>query len=109
MSNAPADRYRLPFASVPWEALAPGWRVKRFVHEGRVARLVELTDALAPTPCIKGHVGYVVSGRLTIELEGRTLVLEAGDGLAIPDGEAAQHVPRVAAGESALLFLVEDE
>lgn len=35
---------------------------------------------------------YVVSGRLEIELEGRTVVLEPGQGLTVPKG--VMHCPR---------------
>ncbi len=99
---------RLVFDAIAWEQAAPGWRVKRFESDGKVIRLVELTDALEPESCSVGHVGYVVAGRFTVEFDGGSVVLQAGDGLHIPDGDATKHVPRVAPGESALLFLVED-
>jgi len=101
------DVFRLAFDAMEWDELAPGWRVKRFAIGDRVIRLVELTDALDPEPCCVGHIGYVVAGRFTVEFADRKLELQAGDGLRIPDGEATKHVPRVAPGESALLFLVE--
>ena len=104
---AELDAFRLAFDSLEWEELAPGWRVKRFVSGGKVIRLVQLTDALDPEPCIVGHVGYVVSGRFTVETDDGTIELQAGDGLHIPDGEATRHVPHVAPGEAALLFLVD--
>ena len=46
---------------------------------------------------------YVVSGRLLIDLEGRTVELEAGNGIVIPKG--AEHRPR--APERTVILMVE--
>jgi len=100
---------RIDFDALDWQSPMPGARFKRFADGGRTLRLVEFTEELVePDWCRKGHVGYVVAGRLTIEFDGESVAYRAGDALFIRAGEADRHMARVAPGETAVLFLVEE-
>jgi quercetin dioxygenase-like cupin family protein len=101
--------YRIPFASLPWESPVPGVRQKIVLQDNRKLRLVEFSDQLRePDWCRKGHLGYVLEGRLTIDFHGRIVAYQAGDGLCIPPGEEHRHRANVAPGEKAVMVLVEE-
>lgn len=104
------SRRRIDFADLDWEIPLPGARFKRHAGDGRVVRLIEFTeDLVEPDWCRKGHVGYVVDGRLTIDFPDGPVVYETGDALLIEAHEADRHMARVGPGERALLFMVEEE
>ncbi len=71
--------------------------------------MVEFADDFVEADwCAKGHMGYIVAGRISIDFDGRKIEFNAGDGLFIPAGKANRHKARVAKGETALLFLIEE-
>jgi quercetin dioxygenase-like cupin family protein len=87
-----AVNHRVAFDSVPWEILAPGARHKVFRDGDTILRLVEFTHGFVePDWCLRGHVGYVLSGDLDIDFDGAPEHLSAGDGVFIPSGEAHRH------------------
>lgn len=97
---------RIDFKNLPWESPAPGIRFKAFVAEGKKLRLLEFTDELFEKDwCLKGHLGYVLEGRMTIDYGGAVIEYSAGDGLFIAEGE--KHKARIAPGGRALLVLSE--
>jgi glyoxylate utilization-related uncharacterized protein len=97
---------RIDFTSMPWESPAPGIRFKAFIAEGKKLRLLEFTSELFEKDwCLKGHLGYVLEGRMTIDYVGEVIEYRAGDGLFIPEGE--KHKARIAPGERALLVMFE--
>ena len=100
---------RIDFATLEWQSPLLGARFKRFEQDGRVVRLVEFTDQLVePDWCRKGHVGYVVEGRVTIDFSGTPVTYQAGDALYIRADETDKHMASVAKGENVVLFMVED-
>jgi len=97
---------RIDFQSLPWESPAPGIRFKAHVAEGKKIRLLEFTDLLFEKDwCLKGHLGYVLEGRMKIEFQGVLLEYKAGDGIFISEGEA--HKAQIAKGERALMIMFE--
>jgi len=97
---------RIDFQSLPWESPAPGIRFKAHVAEGRKIRLLEFTDLLFEKDwCLKGHLGYVLEGRMKIEFQGVLLEYKAGDGIFISEGEG--HKAQIAKGERALMIMFE--
>jgi quercetin dioxygenase-like cupin family protein len=96
----------IDFRSQPWESPAPGIRFKAFVAGGKKMRLLEFAAELFEKDwCLKGHLGYLLEGRMTIEYGGEVVEYRAGDGLFIPEGD--KHKARIAPGERALLILFE--
>jgi len=90
------ERYRVDFASLPWEQPAAGVRSKAWEQDGRRLRLAEFTrDFVEPDWCTKGHIGYVLEGRMELDFHGKVVTFGPGDGLFIPPGTGHGHKARV--------------
>ena len=90
-----------------WEQPATGMKAKTCERDGRRLRLVEVTkDFVEPDWCTKGHIGYVLEGKMEVDFHGQVVTFRAGDGLFIPPGEEHGHKARVLT-DSARVFLVE--
>ena len=102
----PAD-IRAEFGTVAWESPVPNFRFKAIRRNGVQLRLVEFTRGFVEHDwCEKKHIGYVLSGQLSIEMpEGTALVCE-GQGV-ILSGANAKH-KATAVTDTVTLFLVED-
>ena len=76
---------RLPFADMPWTPGGhPSERKKPAAHG---ATLLEFAPGFAdPSWCERGHVAYVLSGTLHVELHSGIETVQAGDGFAIEAG-----------------------
>jgi ethanolamine utilization protein EutQ (cupin superfamily) len=102
------DRYRVDFASQPWETPGVGARSKAHQDGGKRLRLLELTREFSePDWCLKGHIGYVLEGRLEVDFSGHVVAFGPGDGVFIPPGEGHKHKAK-ALTESVTLILVEE-
>ena len=53
-----------------------------------------LQSATHPEWCCVGHAGCVIEGTLEVEFDAGAVRFEAGEGIAIPPGEAYRHRPR---------------
>ncbi|MEW6607050.1 MAG: cupin domain-containing protein [bacterium] len=101
-------KYLINFKAMDWERPAPGVRHKVFLKHGQRVRLVEFSDDFVESDwCTKGHLGYVLDGRMSIDFNGERVEFNAGDGLFIPEGEASKHRGSVAKGEKVLIILFE--
>jgi ethanolamine utilization protein EutQ (cupin superfamily) len=102
------QNYKVNFDAIPWEHPLPGARFKAYERDGKKLRLVEFTSELVePDWCLKGHIGYVVSGSMDINFNGKTVSFKQGDGIFIPAGEDNRHmVTRV--HNTVCLLLIED-
>ncbi len=84
--------YKVDFDALPWMQGRPGVRFKVHAEGARRLRLVEFaTSEGDPGWCEAGHVGYVLSGALTIEFSDQEVSFVAGEGLFIPSGASAAH------------------
>jgi quercetin dioxygenase-like cupin family protein len=102
------DKYLIDFKSIAWESPAPGVRHKVFVKDGQRIRLVEFSDNFVESEwCTRGHIGYVLEGRISIDFDEKQTEFKAGDGLFIPEGKANRHKGSVRKGEKALIVLFE--
>jgi len=102
------DRYRVDFASEPWETAGVGARSKAHEDGGKRIRLLELTDEFSECDwCLRGHIGYVLEGRMEVDFSGQVVVFGPGDGVFIPAGEQHKHRAR-ALTETVRLILVEE-
>jgi quercetin dioxygenase-like cupin family protein len=87
---------RVDFESIPWQSPAAGVRQKAITRGGRRLRLVEFArDFVEPEPCLKGHIGYVLEGRMDLVMKDRTVSFGPGDGVFIPAGPEHGHKAKV--------------
>jgi len=101
------EQYQVLFDEMEWQASIHGARFKVFRNGEKQLRLVEFTDEFVePEWCVKGHIGYVISGELEIDFHGRLVRYPEGSGIFIPSGAASGHKGRSVTSK-VLLFLVE--
>jgi glycerol uptake facilitator-like aquaporin/quercetin dioxygenase-like cupin family protein len=101
---------RIAFDKMPWTTAPSGVRSK--VHESGAhrLRLLEFTpDLKHPHWCQTGHLGYVLEGEMEVAFDGGTIAFQAGDGVAIPAGQAAKHRPFARTDRVRMIFLEENE
>ncbi len=102
------EQYKIDFASIPWETPADGVRFKAYRQNGKQVRLVEFTDMFVETDwCTKGHIVYILEGKLEVNFDGNIAVFNAGDGLFIQAGEKNKHIGKALTKIVKMIF-VED-
>ena len=100
-------RYRIDFGSMPWDETVAGVRMKVYRESETQVRLVEFSSEFAESEwCRRGHIGYVLDGRLEVSFPDSQEILEAGDGVLILPGDEHKHKAR-ALTDTATLILVE--
>ena len=84
--------FKIDFETLDWQPGRPGVRYKEHREGSRQIRLVlfETGDGFVDW-CQHGHIGYVLSGGLELDINGTLLSFSAGDGLFIPPGESSRH------------------
>jgi quercetin dioxygenase-like cupin family protein len=98
----------IDFKNMSWESPAAGIRYKSFIKGAQKIRLVEFTEEFRERDwCIKGHVGYILEGSMSIDFDGELIRYGAGDGIFIEEG--SRHKAKVDKGEKALIVLFETE
>ena len=96
------------FKRMKWENPAPGIRYKEYIKDNQRIRLVEFSEQFNEVDwCTKGHVGYVIEGKISINFNGKVIDFKADDGLFISEGEENKHKGSIGKGEKALLILFE--
>ena len=96
----------LKFDSMPWVEVSDLARQKSVQLADRAIRILELKAGFAePDWCQRGHVGFVIAGKLRIDIDGQEEVFSAGDGLLIPEGKKHRALPH---DENVTLFLVDE-
>ncbi len=91
-----------------WESPAQGFRYKSYVEGNQRIRLVEFSEEFVEEDwCTKGHMGYILKGRVSIDFNGILLKFRKGNGFFIPEGEKNKHKARIAKGKKALIILFE--
>ena len=99
---------KVVFDSLERQALMPGARFKAYGDGQRQMRLAEFTSAfIEPHWCEKGHVGFVLEGKLEIDFGGHIVRYGKGCGIFIPTGVSTKHTAR-SITPTVQLFLVED-
>jgi quercetin dioxygenase-like cupin family protein len=102
------EQCKIDFTSIPWEIPAKGARFKAYKQNGKQVRLVEFTDELVETNwCTKGHIVYILEGKLEVNFNGNVVVFNKGDGLFIPAGEKDKHIGK-ALTKVVKMIIVED-
>ena len=102
------DERKIDFGTLDWQSALPGARYKAVQKDDRRLRLIEFTKGfIEPDWCTKGHIGFVLSGEMDVEFDGRVVRFSTGDGLMIPKGEENRHKATVIT-DVVKLILVED-
>jgi len=90
------EQYKVDFESMEWEVPADGVRFKAYEQGGRKLRLVEFSkEFVEPDWCDKGHIGYILEGKMEIDFDGKVITFGPGDGVFILAGEEHKHKGRV--------------
>jgi len=102
------NKYRIDFRHIPWKQSGSNVRMKVH-HEGNTqVRLVEFSREFTETGwCQKGHIGYVLKGRLEIFFSRKKVAFKAGDGVFIPPGIKHKHKAHILT-DTATLLLIEE-
>lgn len=102
------SEYKVSFESLSWEVPADGVRFKSYEQDGRKLRLVEFTrEFVEPNWCARGHIGYIIEGRMELNFDGEVIVFGPGDGVFIPAGPEHKHKGR-ALTDKVTTILIED-
>lgn len=102
------NQYRVDFRSIPWEYLSTGVRSMVAKGNSKQLRLVEFTkEFVEPDWCMKGHIGYVLEGKLEINFNGTIVTYDPGDAISIPEGENHKHMAKTIT-DVVKIFLVEN-
>jgi quercetin dioxygenase-like cupin family protein len=89
-------QHKIDFDSMAWEVPADSVRFKAYEQDGRKLRLVEFSkEFVEPDWCTKGHIGYIIEGKIEIDFDGDKEVFAPGNGIFIPSGEKHRHKGRV--------------
>jgi len=100
--------FKVDFDAMEWQEGRPGVRYKVYSEGSRRLRLVEFSTGEGdPHWCELGHIGFVLTGGLQIDVNGTVLSFSAGDGLFLPAGAASAH-RGVAITPGTRLVMVED-
>ena len=86
------SQFKVDFDSMEWQSGREGVRFKVFQEGARQLRLVEfMSGEVAPDWCSQGHIGFVLSGALDIDVAGKVFSFSEGDGIFIPSGQSSAH------------------
>ena len=100
-------QHKVNFDAIEWQTPLAGVRAKVCKLDDGQLRLVEYTPDLEPHWCAKGHVGYVLEGRMEIVVGDQTAVFNPGDGVFLPAGEDHKHMAKLLTDVVKVIF-VED-
>lgn len=102
------EQYKIDFKSVPWETPVAGVKFKAHEQDNRRLRLAEFsTEFVEADWCTKGHIGYILDGRMEIDFNGKIVMFGPGDGLFIQAGDKHKHKAKVLT-DTLKILLVED-
>jgi quercetin dioxygenase-like cupin family protein len=99
--------YRVDFNEIAWQSPMKGLRFKAQRQSGRQVRLVEYTKEMEPHWCEKGHIGYVLEGRLEIRFSTEVEIYGEGDGVFIPAGPEHKHMGKALTDVVRVIFVEE--
>jgi quercetin dioxygenase-like cupin family protein len=99
-------KYKIDFNKLEWESPLPGVRHKYLDQNNIRLRLVEYSQTMPVHWCERGHIGYLLQGRMEIEYQTGKIIYAPGDGIFIPEGPEHKHCGRVLS-ETVLVFFVE--
>ena len=100
-------QHKIDFKSLPWISPAQGIRQKTYKDGCHQLRLVEYSKEMPPHWCEKGHIGYILKGKMEIKFQNEVCQYSAGDGVFIPRGQNHKHSVKTLTDKVTVIF-VED-
>jgi quercetin dioxygenase-like cupin family protein len=100
-------QYKTEFDKIPWQSPMKGIKHKYFDQNGIRLRLVEYSKDMPAHWCEKGHLGYLIEGKMEMEFENSKEIYSAGDGIFLPNGSEHKH-KGILLSDKALVFFVEN-
>ena len=98
----------IQFELLDWENLQDGLQQKAFCSNDKRLRLLKITETFKEEHwCIKGHIGFVLSGKMKIDFDGIVRDFQKGDALWIEEGERSKHKVLMEKGGEVVLILFE--
>lgn len=86
------SKYKIDFNSLNWDKPQEGVRFKYYKKNEMQVRLVEFDKTFIEKDwCSKGHIGYILKGKMEINFNGNVEIFNEGDGLFIPAGQDYKH------------------
>jgi hypothetical protein len=98
-------QYRVNFRSMPWTRTGTGVRQKTFRFDRNQLRLVEYSKLMPPHWCEKGHVGYMLAGKMEVRFGNEIQAFSAGDGIYLPSGPQHKHSVTILTDTAILVFV----
>ena len=103
-------KYLIRFEDLEWTSPKKGVDEKLYSDGNKRMRLVRFNeDFIEEDWCLKGHVGLVLDGEMTIDFNGTTQAYKKGDGLWIREGRSSKHKVVMEKGKYVELILFESE
>ena len=100
----------IDFQNMEWETPKTGVQQKVYASGHQNIRLLRFYDYFVEDDwCLKGHMGYVLDGEMTIDFNGVIKTYKKGDGLWIEKGEVSKHKASIHKGKYVELILFEAE
>ena len=100
------DQHIIDFRDIDWTEQRPGVRYKSLSRGSMTMRMVEFNAGVIEEDwCTKGHVGYVLDGRLDVDFGPSISHLKKGEGLYIAAG--TPHRASVPEGAPAVVIFME--
>ena len=100
---------RVDFSKLRWETPVPGIRYKIYRQGDKQIRFVELKSGFVESDwCTRGHIGYILKGKLKVKFVDKSLIFNYGDAFSIPAGRKSKH-KAYPLTSLVRLFLVEDD
>lgn len=73
---------KINFENMPWEEVLPGFKQKKVLEGNTIIRLVELDAGFVEDGwCMKEHSGYIIKGKLIVQIENKETIFEKGHAL----------------------------
>lgn len=99
---------QIKFNNIEWERPSNGVEQKQFLNGNQRIRLLRFYDDFVEENwCVKGHIGYVIDGEMTIDFNGKLVQYSKGDGLWIESDEGSKHKVLISKGKFVELILFE--
>jgi len=102
--------HKIVFENIGWESPNKGVTQKAFHKGKKKLRLLRFDEDFVENDwCLKGHVGYVLEGKMEINFNGKVQEYKKNDGLWIEEGASNKHKVIIKKGTFVTLILFESE
>lgn len=105
----PSSLLKRSLSQIPWESTGIGSWQKEVKLGSKKLRVLRLDAKFKEESwCEKGHLGVVIEGELTLELEDSLVAYSKGDCVTIPEGPNHKHKAKIAVDGFVEIILFEE-